>query len=86
VKAGAWKSVADAISEKRDEEGRLVIDHKAEACLHCGAPVEMVVAGNNRLVWYHTPINCCQKQRDAFRVREDEAEDSQPMPVPYKDA
>ena len=60
--AGAWKSIANVISEQRDEHGRLLIDHKAAPCTHCGAAVGIVISGNNKVVWRHTPINCCQAQ------------------------
>lgn len=53
-------NISRALSETRDDEGRLILGNPNSKCHSCGSTAAVTISTCNRVAFWHPPTNCCQ--------------------------
>jgi len=55
-------------NEPRDETGAIILGDPDAGCPYCGAPPEPTYSRCGRVVWWHPPLECCDRRRALTRA------------------
>ena len=68
-----WRRFDEALSEQRDEHGRIILGSQ-DPCCYCGADaVATISQAGPGVIWWHAPANCCPERRKRMKKANDAA-------------